>query len=73
MNVELPLVASVTVMSVQSTVIGGRHDGENVAVTEREKSALPFWTGNVPSVETDSLFTAFGWLLLRSVTHPAEG
>ena len=62
MNTEILLVVSVTVMSVNSTVIGGLHDGENGAVTESSKSALPFWTGKSPTAETDSLFTAFGWL-----------
>src|SRR6187549_1245443 len=58
----MPLVVSVTVTSVNWTVIGGLHDGWNVAVSVRLNSALPFWTGKSPSLETSSLLTAFGWL-----------
>ena len=54
------LVVSVTTMLTNMTLIGGLQLGWNVAVTLKEKSALPFWTGNVPSVETLSLFEAFG-------------
>ena len=51
---------SVTVTFVNLTVIGGLQLGWNVAVTESEKSALPFWTGKSPSAETFVLFAAFG-------------
>ena len=54
------LVVSVTVTSVYWTVIGGLHDGWNVAVSVRLKLALPFWTGKSPSAETLSLFAAAG-------------
>ena len=55
-----PFVVSVTVTSVNATVIGGLHSGWNVAVTDSVKSALPFCTGKSPSALTLSLFTAFG-------------
>ena len=55
-----PLVVSVTVTSVNSTLIGGLQSGWKVAVTESVKSALPFCTGKSPSAETACLFTAFG-------------
>jgi len=48
------LVVSVTVTSVQRIVIGGLHDGWNVAVSVSEKLAFPFWTGKSPSAEKDS-------------------
>ena len=56
----MPFVVSVTVTSVNSTVIGGLHGGWNVAVSVRLKLALPFCTGKSPAAETLSLFTAFG-------------
>src|SRR6059058_4500511 len=59
-SVEIPFVVSVTVMSVKLTVIGGLQSGVNVAVTDRLKFALPFWTGKSSAAETLSLFTAFG-------------
>ena len=46
---EMLLVVSVTVTSVNSTVIGGLHGGWNVAVSVRLKMALPFWTGKSPA------------------------
>src|SRR5689334_12577534 len=55
-------VVSVTVMLVKATVIGGLQEGWKVAVTDSEKSALPFWTGKSPAALTLSLLTAFGWL-----------
>src|SRR6266498_4791865 len=58
----MPLVVSVTDTFVNSTVIGGLHDGWNTAVTDRVQSALPFWTGKSPAAETDALLTALGWL-----------
>jgi len=39
---EMPFVVSVTVILVKTTVIGGAQSGWMVAVTESEKSALPF-------------------------------
>jgi hypothetical protein len=47
-----PLVVSVTVMSVNTTVIGGLQLGWNVAVAESVKSAFPFCTGKSPAAET---------------------
>jgi hypothetical protein len=55
-------VVSVTVMSVNATVIGGLQSGWNVAVNSIEKRALPFWTGTSSAAETLSLFTALGCL-----------
>ena len=55
-----PFVVSVTVTSVNTTVIGGLHDGWNVAVAVSVKSALPFCTGKSPAAETLVLFAAFG-------------
>src|SRR5438093_13111796 len=54
-SVEIPFVVSVTVMSVNATVIGGVQSGWNVAVTDRLKFALPFWTGTSSAAETPSL------------------
>src|SRR5574341_1885556 len=59
----MPLVVSVTVTSVNATVIGGLQSGWNTAVRVRLNSALPFCTGKSPSAETDSLLAALGWLL----------
>lgn len=56
----MALVRSVTVTSVNATVIGGLHGGWNTAVSVSEKFALPFCTGNWPAALTDSLLTAFG-------------
>ena len=42
------------------TVIGGVQSGWNVAVSDCEKSALPFWTGMSPAAEKLCLFAAFG-------------
>ena len=56
----MPLVVSVTVTSVKTTVIGGLHEGEKLAVTVSEKLALPFCTGKSPAAETSTLLTAFG-------------
>jgi hypothetical protein len=58
-----PLVVSVTVTSVNCTVIGGLQFGWNVAVADSLKLALPFWTGKSPAAETLVLLAAFGWLL----------
>lgn len=58
--VLMPLVVSVTTTSVNATVIGGLQGGWNTAVNVRLKLALPFWTGNCPAAETDSLLFAFG-------------
>src|SRR5215475_1573255 len=58
----IPLVVSVRVMLVNETVMGGEHDGWNVAVAVRLKSALPFCTGKSAAVLTLVLLTAFGWL-----------
>ena len=55
-------MVSVTVTSVNWTVIGGAHSGWNVAVTDSVQSALPFCTGKSPADETLALFTALGWL-----------
>jgi hypothetical protein len=57
---ELPLVSSVIVTSLNATVIGGLQSGWKVAVTVRMNSALPFWTGKSPAAETLSLLAAFG-------------
>ena len=48
----MPFVVSVTVTFVYTTVIGGEQLGWNVAVSVRLNSALPFWTGKSPEVET---------------------
>lgn len=65
-------VVSVTVMSVNTTVIGGLQSGWNVAVTSIEKSALPFWTGTSSAPETLTLFAALGcWL--PGLMHDARG
>ena len=55
-----PFVVSVTVTSVNTTVIGGLHDGWNTAVALSVKSALPFCTGKSPAALTLVLFAAFG-------------
>jgi hypothetical protein len=39
---------------VNRTVIGGLHEGWNVAVSVSETSALPFCTGKSPAADTDS-------------------
>src|SRR6188474_678865 len=54
-----------------STRIGGVQSGWNVADRLSEKFAFPFWTGNVPSAEKVSLFSALGFLLPR-LTHAAS-
>src|SRR3954452_7549934 len=66
----MPLVVSVTVTSVNRTVIGGLHDGWNVAVAESVKSALPLWIGKSPAAENEVLFAAFG-CLPPPLTHSA--
>ena len=55
---EMPLVVSVTVTSAKATVIDLVQSGWKDAVTESVKSALPFWTGKSPDVETLVLFAA---------------
>jgi hypothetical protein len=55
----MPLVLSVTVTSVKTTVMGGEQLGWNVAVTLRLKLALPFWTGKSPALDTLVLLAAF--------------
>src|SRR5436309_1490402 len=57
----MPFVVSVTETLVNSTVIGGLHDGLKVAITDRLNSAKPFRTWNDPVLLTDSLLTACGW------------
>jgi hypothetical protein len=57
---EMPLVVSVTVTSVKTTVIGGVQSGWNVAVSVSSKFAFPFCTGKSPSAETLALLAAFG-------------
>ncbi|MDF2733483.1 MAG: hypothetical protein K0S97_106 [Chloroflexota bacterium] len=57
---EMPLVVSVTVTPVKTTVIGGVQSGWNVAVSVSSKVALPFWTGKSPSAETLALLAALG-------------
>src|SRR6266508_618973 len=53
-------VVSVTVMFVNSTVIGGVQSGWKVAVSTFVNSTLPFCTGSSETDETLVLFTALG-------------
>ena len=56
----MPLVVSVTVTSVKTTVIGGVQSGWNVGVSVSSNVAFPFWTGKSPSAETLALLAALG-------------
>src|SRR5947209_647210 len=53
---------------VHSSVIGGEHEGWNVAVAVSEKSAFPFCTGKLPPAPTVCLFPADG-LFWPGFTH----